>query len=396
MSFRLYALSLSVFAIGVAEFVLVGLLPSVAEDVGVPVGRAGLLVTAYALAIAVGSPLLIAMLSRFNARSALIGLMAAFTIGNLVVAVAPTFTGLIAGRVVSGAAHGAVVAIGASVAASLVPKEREGRAVANVLLGLTAAMVLGVPIGNALGSAFGWRGTFAALAGLGLIATATLVALPSTPASDHVLRLRTQLSALRLRPLLLSYAVTSLAFGSSFAVFPYLEPLLHDHAGFDATAITWLLALFGASTVLGNLVGGRLADRVGTLRTTAGALAGVLIVLASLTVTANNRVAVVINLVAWGFVAFMIAPAVQTAVMRIAESHDPGLAKVAGGLNVSAFNVGIAAASFAGGLALESEGVRLTPWVGVAFALAAVIPLGLLASQRVQQGVSVVPVSAEQ
>lgn len=396
MNLRLYALSLSVFAIGVAEFVLVGLLPSVAVDVGVSVGNAGLLVTTYALAIAIGSPLVVAWVGRFDARSALIGLMGMFTLGNLLVAVAPSFGGLIAGRVASGAAHGAVVAIGASVAASLVPKEREGRAVASVLLGLTAAMVLGVPIGNALGAAFGWRGTFGALTGLGLVATVALAALPSVPASGRALPLKTQLSALRHRSLLLSYAVTALAFGSSFAVFPYLEPLLHDYAGFDATGITWLLALFGAATVAGNLVGGRLADAIGTLRTTAVALVGVVVVLASLTLTANNAVAVVINLVIWGFLAFMIAPAVQTAVMRTAEDYDPELVNVAGGLNVSAFNVGIAAASFAGGRVLESADVLSTPWLGVALALAAMVPLALLASERVRQGEAVAPLSAEQ
>lgn len=382
-SLRLYTLTLCVFAIGVAEFLLVGLLPKVASGVGVSVSEAGSLVTAYALAIAIGSPLLIVAVGRFDTRWALVGLMALFSVGNLIVGLSPAFGGLLVGRIASGAAHGAVVAIGASVAASLVRGEREGRAVATVLLGLTAAMVLGVPVGNALGAAIGWRGTFLVVAAVGLVGLLAVLAwIPSIPAKDHVTGLRTQLDALRTRPLLVSYAVTALSFGASFAVFPYLTPLLHEHAGFGTTQITWLLVLFGGATVVGNLAGGRLADTLGTLRTTSIGLLGVTVSLVALTFTANNPVAVAVNLAEWGFFAFMIAPAVQTAVMRVAESYGGDLVKVAGGLNVSAFNVGIALSSAAGALVLSSSDVIRTPWVGIAFAIAGFGALSLAGRSR--------------
>ncbi len=382
-SLRLYTLTLCVFAIGVAEFLLVGLLPKVASGVGVSVSQAGSLVTAYALAIAIGSPLLIVAIGRYDARWALVGLMGLFSVGNLVVGLSPAFGGLLVGRIASGAAHGAVVAIGASVAASLVRGEREGRAVATVLLGLTAAMVLGVPVGNALGAAIGWRGTFLVVAGVGFLGLLAVLAwIPSMPAGDHVTGLRTQLETLRIRPLIVSYAVTALSFGASFAVFPYLTPLLHEHAGFGTTQITWLLVLFGGATVVGNLAGGRLADTVGTLRTTSIGLLGVTVSLVALTLTANNPIAVAVNLAVWGFFAFMIAPAVQTSVMRVAESYGGELVKVAGGLNVSAFNVGIALASYAGAVVLGPFDVIRTPWVGIAFA---VVGFGVIALARVSR-----------
>jgi len=378
---RLYALSLSVFAIGVAEFVLVGLLPKVAHGVDVSVSHAGLLVTVYALGIAFVSPLVIVAVGRFDHRLALAGLMGLFSAGNIAVAAGQSFSVLLVGRLASGAAHGAVVALAASVAAKLVPPEREGRAVATVLFGLTAAMVLGVPLGNELGAAFGWRGAFYAVAATGIVGMlAILIWIPSSPPGE-VPSLRRQFSVLRLRPLQLNYALTALAFGASFAVFPYLTPLLHEHAGFGTSAITWLLVLFGGATVAGNLVGGRLADSRGTLSTTFFALVGVTVALFALTLTADHRVAVAVNLAVWGFFAFMIAPAAQTAVMRVAQSYSPALVEIAGGLNISAFNVGIAAASFAGGQVLGSFDVIRTPWVGIAFALAGFVVIAVIRAQ---------------
>ena len=381
MSNRLYALTLCVFAVGVAEFILVGLLPTVAAGVGVSIGDASLLVTVYAIGIAVGSPLLTVAVSRFDARWTLAGLMGLFALGNFAVAASPAFAGLLIGRIASGAAHGAVVAIGASVAASLVGKEREGRAVALVLLGLTAAMVLGVPIGNALGAGIGWRETFVALGALGAVGGLTvLVGIPSMATGHHGIGLREQLGAVKNASLLLSYGVTALAFGASFAVFPFLAPLLHGHAGYSSSAITWLLVLFGGATVIGNLLGGRLADSLGTLRTATLALAGVTVVLIALTISADNRVAIALNLAAWGFFAFMIAPAVQTGVMRVAEARGGDVVKVAGGLNVSAFNIGIAAASFVGGQVVGRFDAIATVWVGVVFAIGAFALIALLRS----------------
>src|SRR5437868_7854621 len=371
--FRLLSLTLAAVAIGISEFVLVGLLPAIASDVHTNIGTAGLLVTVYALAITLVSPLLTSRLSRYDSRIALGALMALFALGNLAVAAAPGLYGLMIGRAVAGAAHGTVFALGAPVAASLVPKEKASRAIALMFLGLTVAMVVGVPAGTAVGTAIGWRATFIAIAALGLVAAvAVWTLLPNAPAGQGV-RLREQLSLLAHRPLALTYAVTALGFGATFAVFTYLEPLLTGHAGYSSTGVTWVLVLFGAATVIGNLAGGHLSDRHGTVFVIRTALTGLVVSLAALLVTPDHPILVAVNVAVWGVFAFLISPAVQTHAVTIASAFGPGEEKAASGLNIAAFNAGIAAASFSGGLALEGGDPVHTPWVGIAFALAALM-----------------------
>ncbi|MDA3646313.1 MFS transporter [Saccharopolyspora indica] len=371
MPVRLSALTLSAFAIGVSEFVLVGLLPAMADATNVSLGTAGLLVTAYALAITVFSPIATSALSRFDARWVLVGLMVLFTAGNIAVALAPTFPVLLLGRIAAGTAHGTVFAIGAPVAASLVPADRASRAISMMFLGLTAAMVLGVPLGTVLGTHLGWRATFGAVAALGAAGTLAVLALIPSTVDDDRTDLRSQLRLLRLRPLLLTYVVTGLGFGASFAVFTYLEPLLTEHAGYSTAGVTWLLVLFGAATVAGNLLGGRMADSAGTVRTIRVALIGLCASLTALLLTGSNQVAVAVNLAVWGVFAFLISPAVQTHAVRVAEQHSPSAAKLASGLNIAAFNAGISAASFLGGRVIETWDVTATPWIGTSLTLLA-------------------------
>ncbi|MFE9067941.1 MFS transporter [Streptomyces violaceusniger] len=371
--FRLISLTLAAFAIGISEFVLVGLLPAIAADVHADLGTAGLLVTVYALAITVFSPLLTSWLSRYDSRAMLAGLMALFALGNLAVAASPNLTGLMLGRAAAGAAHGTVFALGAPVAASLAPKDKAGRAIALMFLGLTVAMVIGVPAGTAIGTAIGWRATFTLVAALGLAAALTLWALLPSASGERGVLLREQLALLAHRPLALTYIVTALGFGATFAVFTYLEPLLTRHAGYTAQAVTWILVLFGAATVAGNLVGGRLTDRRGAVLTIRVALTGLIVSLVALLATQGHSVAVVVNIAVWGVFAFLISPAVQTHAVALASVHGPGAEKAASGLNIAAFNAGIATASFAGGLVLDHGDPARTPWVAIALALAGLV-----------------------
>ncbi|MER5326277.1 MFS transporter [Streptosporangium roseum] len=368
---RLLSLTLAAFAIGVSEFVLVGLLPAIASDVHIDIATAGMLVTLYALAITVLSPLLTSWMSRYDARMMLAALMMVFTIGNLAVALSPNLAGLIAGRVAAGAAHGTVFALGAPVAASLVPKDKAARAIALMFLGLTVAMVVGVPAGTAIGTAIGWRATFALVAALGLIAALAVWALVPSTSGGQGVRLREQVALLAHRPLALTYAVTALGFGATFAVFTYLEPLLSRHAGYTPSKITGVLVLFGAATVAGNLLGGRLTDHRGAKFTIRTALIGLTISLTALLVTQNHPVAVAVNIAVWGVFAFLISPAVQTHAVDLASAYGPGAQKAASGLNIAAFNAGIAAASFTGGLALDHGDPARTPWVAIIFAVVA-------------------------
>ncbi|MFY0515628.1 MFS transporter [Streptomyces anulatus] len=385
---RLLSLTLAAFAIGISEFVLVGLLPAISADVHVDIATGGMLVTVYALAITLVSPLLTSRLSRYDSRLMLTGLMTLFAVGNLAVAVSPDLAGLMAGRVIAGAAHGTVFALGTPVAASLVPKERAGQAISLMFLGLTAAMVIGVPVGTAVGTAIGWRATFGLVAALGVLAAiAVRVMIPSTPGGQGV-RLREQFALLTDRPLALTYGVTALGFGATFAVFTYLEPLLAEHAGYTPGAITWILVLFGAATVAGNLLGGRLTDRLGAVTVIRVALAGLVASLAALLLTQNHPVAVAVNIAAWGVFAFLISPAVQTHAVSLASVQGPGAEKAAGGLNIAAFNAGIAAASFTGGLALENGDPARTPWVAVAFAAVALLATAGIAARGTRRRTS--------
>ncbi|WP_213571023.1 MFS transporter [Rhodococcus sp. USK13] len=368
---RLISLTLAAFAIGISEFVLVGLLPTIAADTGISLGTAGLLVTSYALAITLLSPVLTSLLSRYNSRWMLVALMIAFTIGNILVATAGGFTGLLIGRIVAGAAHGTVFALGAPAAAAIVPHDKAARAISLMFLGLTVAMVIGVPLGTIIGSALGWRTTFLLVAALGAIAAlAIAILLPPTRAGESI-SIRKQLTLLTDRPLALTYVVTGLGFGATFAVFTYLEPLLGEHAGYTVTGITLTLFLFGAATVLGNLTGGALSDRIGTTPVIRIALTGLAASFIAILLISTHPTGLAVTVFAWGVFAFLISPAVQTHSVALAAHRGEGAQKAASGLNIAAFNAGIALASWTGGILVETTGVTTTPWAAIAFVLIA-------------------------
>ncbi|MFT4124177.1 MAG: MFS transporter [Microbacteriaceae bacterium] len=368
---RLLSLTVAAFAIGISEFVLVGLLPTIAAETGVNVGTAGLLVTFYALAITVLSPGLTSWLSRYDSRWALAALMLAFAAGNALVATAGGFAGLLLGRILAGAAHGTVFALGAPAAAAIVPRDRAARAISLMFLGLTVAMVIGVPLGTIIGTTVGWRATFAIVAALGVLAAIAIALLiPSTRAGESVSP-REQLSLLRDRPVAMTYLVTGLGFGATFAVFTYLEPLLTGHAGYTAAGVTLALFLFGGATVIGNLAGGALADRLGAVRVIRIAVVGLIASFLGILATSSSTVGIAIVIAMWGVFAFLISPPVQTHAVALASHRGPGAQKAASGLNIAAFNAGIALASWTGGLLVENAGVTSTPWAALALALLA-------------------------
>ncbi|RLP69728.1 MFS transporter [Mycetocola reblochoni] len=383
-------MTVAAFAIGISEFVLVGLLPTIANDTGVTLGTAGLLVTFYALAITLLSPLLTSWLSRYDSRPALVALMVVFAAGNMLVAAAGGFTGLLVGRVLAGAAHGTVFALGAPAAAALVPKEKAARAISLMFLGLTVAMVIGVPLGTIIGNALGWRTTFVIVAALGAVAALAIALLiPSTRTGESV-SLREQIALLTDRPVAMTYLVTGLGFGATFAVFTYLGPLLTGTAGYTASGVTLALFLFGATTVIGNLTGGALADRIGTVPVIRIALTGLIAAFVGILLTSSSTVGIAIVIAAWGVFAFLISPPVQTHAVALASHRGPGAEKAASGLNIAAFNAGIALASWAGGTLVETLGVTSTPWAALALAvLALAASLGITRPARHEQTIDV-------
>ena len=372
MPLGLFALAMSAFAIGTTEFVIVGLIPDMARDLSVSIPTAGLLVSLYALAITLGAPTVTALTGKLPRRSLAIGLMVIFTIGNLIAAFAPGYALLLAGRIITGVAHGVFFSIGATVATSLVDRSKSARAVSLMFAGLTVAMVVGVPFGSFVGQHLGWRAPFLAVALLGAISVAGLMTLlPKTIPHTPPAGLLSQLTLLARPRLLAMYAVTVFGFGGSFVVFTYLSPLMTEVTGVSEAAVSFALMLFGVATVIGNLFGGRLADRLGTRRALLTVLVGLAVSLAALPFTASHVAAMFANLFAWGIFAFAISPIVQSGVVATAEVEAPDAVGTASGFNIAAFNLGIAAASFVGGILVAGPGLLATPWAALVATLVA-------------------------
>ncbi len=367
MPLALWALTLSAFAIGTTEFVIVGLIPTIAASLGVSVPSAGLLVSLYALGVAVGAPVLTALTGRVPRKQLLIGLMMLFTLGNLVAWMAPGYGALMSARVLTGLAHGVFFSIGSTIATSLVPKEKAASAIALMFTGLTVALVTGVPLGTFIGQHFGWQATFLAVSLLGVVAiVGSWVLVPKDIAGSAPSSLLTQLAVLKKPRLLLVYAITTLGYGGSFIAFTYLAPILQEVSGFAASSVGLVMLVYGVSVAAGNIWGGKLADRKGpvaALQIVFALLAAVLLVL---TFTAPNKWLVLATVLAWGAVAFGNVPGLQVYVVQRAERDAPRAVDVASGLNIAAFNVGIALGAWGGGLVVAKFGLMATPPVGAA------------------------------
>ncbi|MCC2974819.1 MFS transporter [Massilia sp. IC2-476] len=365
MPLALWALTLSAFAIGTTEFVIVGLIPTIAASLQVSVPSAGLLVSLYALGVAVGAPVLTALTGRVPRKQLLLGLMLLFTIGNLVAWMAPGYAALMAARVLTGLAHGVFFSIGSTIATGLVPKEKAASAIALMFTGLTVALVTGVPLGTFIGQHFGWQATFLAVSLLGVVAfVGSWILVPSHIAGSKPSSLLTQLAVLRKPRLLLVYAMTTLGYGGSFIAFTYLAPLLQEVSGFKASSVSLVMLVYGVSVAAGNIWGGKLADRKGPLPALQIVFALLALVLLALVFTAPNKWLVLGTVLAWGAVAFGNVPGLQVYVVQRAERDAPQAVDVASGLNIAAFNVGIALGAWGGGLIVARLGLMATPWIG--------------------------------
>jgi len=374
MPLALWALTLSAFAIGTTEFVIVGLIPTIAASLHVSVASSGLLVSLYALGVAVGAPVLTALAGRVPRKLLLLGLMALFTVGNLTAWMAPGYAALMAARVLTGLAHGVFFSIGSTIATSLVPKEKAASAIALMFSGLTVALVTGVPLGTFIGQHFGWQMTFLAVALLGVIAFAGIALLvPANIAGSAPAGLPTQLAVLKKPRLLLVYAMTALGYGGTFIAFTYLAPILENVSGFSSGSIGLVMLVYGVSVAFGNIWGGKLADRKGPIRALQIVFALLAAVLLVLEFTASNRIAVLATVLAWGAVAFGNVPGLQVYVVRRAEIDAPRAVDVASGLNIAAFNVGIALGAWGGGIIVARLGLMATPWIGALVVVAALL-----------------------
>lgn len=364
----LVALGVCVFAVGTAEYVVVGLLPAIAADLAVSVPRAGALVTVYAATIAVGGLAVTAATARLRRRPLLVVLMGVFAAGNVLAGLAPTFEVLLLARVISASAHATVFAAGLVLAARLAPPGRQGAVVARVAIGLNLATVLGVPVGTALGNSAGWRATFAALTVLGLAGAALLArAVPS--AAGQPVGVAAELRALRSRPVLLAVAVTVAANSGAFAVFTYLAAMLRGLGGFTAGTVTVLLFVLGVGSLVGGLAGGWVSD-LAPRAALPLILTGLAVISVALPVLVGNLAGAAAGVGVFGMALFAIVPALQSRVLTAAHAA-PTLA-VAG--TVCAFQVANGIGSALGGQILGRGGSYvLLGAVAAAITLAAAV-----------------------
>ncbi|RRN64555.1 MFS transporter [Caulobacter sp. 602-1] len=371
MPLALYALTVGAFGIGVTEFIIMGLLMQVSADLGVSIPTAGLLMTGYALGVFVGAPILTIATRRLPKKTTLLVLMAIFTLGNILAAIAPTYGILMGARLVTALAHGTFFGVGALVAVSLVAPERKASAISIMFTGLTLATLLGVPFGAWLGLAFGWRMAFWAVAGVGALAFVVLAALvPSAQETAEPAPLREEFAVLARPQVQLGLAMTVLGFGGVFAVFTYIQPILTQLAGFSQAAVSPILLVFGAGLVAGNLAGGRWADK-----SLNAALAGTLIlltlVMGASAFAFHSQVGAVIAAFLLGAAAFATVAPLQMRVLSQAGGAGQGLAS---SLNIAAFNLGNAFGAWLGGAVIDhGPGLSAVPLV------AAVVPLSALA-----------------
>ena len=372
MPLALFALTLSAFAIGTTEFVIVGLIPTIADQLQVSLPSAGLLVSLYALGVAIGAPVLTALTGRMPRKWLLVGLMAAFILGNLLAWQAPDYHTLIIARIVTGLAHGVFFSIGSTIATSLVSREKAASAIAIMFTGLTVALVTGVPLGTWIGQTFGWRETFLVVSGLGLVALiGSWLLIPAQLRQPTPVSLRDLVAVVTCRPLLLVYAKTALGYGGAFTAFTFLAPILQDVSGFSPSTVSMILLVYGVSVAIGNIWGGKLADRHGAVPALKILFGGLALILLTLSFTAYSPVLVVLTVLIWGAFAFGNVPGLQVLVVQQAERHVPQSIDVASGLNIAAFNIGIALGSIIGGLTVEHLGLMHTPWVGAVIVLLA-------------------------
>lgn len=372
MPIAIFALTIAAYAIGTTEFVIVGLLPTVATDLHIDLPLAGLIVSVYALGVTFGAPILTALTGGLPRKPLLLGLMALFIAGNSAAALASGYETLLVARVLSAFAHGVFFSVGSTIAADLVPQDRRASAIAMMFMGLTVAIVTGVPLGTWIGQVFGWRATFAAVAGLGLVAFLGIaLLLPSNLSRGETAGLRAQLGVLGSGRLLLVFAMTALGYGGTFVAFTFLAAILERVTGFSQSHVGLILVLYGAAIAVGNIVGGRVADR-DPARALIRLFALQALVLLAFAFTATSPILTLVTLAALGFLSFANVPGLQLYVVQLAREHRPGAVDVASAMNIAAFNLGIALGAWLGGVVVASPlGLPATPWIGAILVAAA-------------------------
>lgn len=360
----IWALTISSYAIGTTEFISVGILPTIADGLSVTIAMAGLIASVYALGVTISAPILTALTSSLPRKPLLLGTMVVFTLGHVLAALAPTFEVLLAARVITALGHGIFFGVGSTIAADLVAPDRRASAIALMFSGFTVAIVTGVPLGTFIGQEFGWRASFWAVASLGVLAFfMSALLLPRDLGTGVRTRVRDQFRILGQPRLLLVYAMTVLGYGGTFVALTYLSPILQQISGFSETVVSMILVGFGATIAIGNIGGGRVADR-DPVRALFGMFIFQSAVLVVFSFTSTSQGWALVTLVPFGLLTFSSVPALQIYVVQLAKRHAPDAVDVASAFNIASFNLGIAIGSYIGGQVADSPlGLGSTPWV---------------------------------
>ncbi|MEX5935774.1 MFS transporter [Mammaliicoccus sciuri] len=340
----LITLFLSVFTIGTSEYVILGILPVIATDLIITIPTAGLLVTGYALGVAIGSPLVTAATSQNSRKNLLVGLMLFFTLSNLIAALSFNFGLLMSARILSSLIHGTFFAVATVVASKTAPQDKHGTAIATVAAGLTLSTVLGVPLGTFIGRTWGWETTFWIVTGLGIVATMMLILHIPSQIKFQYQSLKSELGAFKNPEIILVLLITIFGYGGIFASYTYIAPQLETYARFSAEAITIVLLLFGIGSFLGTITAGKLANRW-LLPTLSITLILLTVILIFFTWTVHNQILASITVFIFGFTAFATVPLLQTKIIQTAK-EAPTLAAA---VNISAFNLANAIGAYLGG-----------------------------------------------
>ncbi|MCP1144841.1 MFS transporter [Lysinibacillus endophyticus] len=375
-SMALLALAISAFAIGTTEFISVGLLPLIANDLDVPITTAGLTVSLYALGVTFGAPILTSLTSRMARKTLLLWIMIVFIIGNTLAAFSTTIGLLLVARVISAFSHGVFMSIRSTIAADLVPENRRASAISIMFTGLTVATVTGVPFGTFIGQQLGWRTAFITIVIIGVIALiANSILVPSNLRKGVKTTFHDQLKLVTNGRILLLFIITALGYGGTFVVFTYLSPLLQDITGFKEGTVAIILLAYGVAIAIGNMIGGKLSNQ-NPIRALFFMFIVQAIVLLILWFTAPFKIAGLITILLMGLLAFMNVPGLQVYVVMLAERFVPSAVDVASAINIAAFNAGIAIGSYLGGLVTDSIGLIHTSWIGSLMVIAAAILTG--------------------
>lgn len=363
MPLSLFALALTAFAIGMTEFIVVGMLPIIANNFSISITLAGLLVTGYALSVTIAAPFITAFSMKFPRKPLMLVLILLFIVGNLLAALAPTYLLLLLGRILSGIAHGVFFAISVTIAMQLVPQDKQASAIALMFSGLTVALVMGVPFGTFLASYLSWRSSFFVIVLLGICAFfAILYWIPSNLTWSIPSSYKKQFAFLNHKAMLFAYLLTIVSFGAPFITYTFITAILQQVTGFTPNIISLILVLYGMSVAVGNILGGRFSDRYGPLPTIKINILLLTLILFIFWFAQYDKLFSIITIALWGALAFAIVPSLQFLVMKMVTHYGIEAEEVASGVNIAAFNLGIAGGSFLGSI-IAQYSLSITPLI---------------------------------